>query len=61
MKATVYLTDGQLDFADLDDDTALDLKQGLSTEQFLTFDMDGTTVLVNAAHIVRIDLETSTP
>lgn len=59
MKASVYLSDGAvLDFEDFEDDTALDLRAALDDgARFLTFDMDGATVLVNADHLVRVDYE----
>lgn len=57
MRLTIYLSDGgELDIADFDAATALDLRDGL-VEPFLTFDMDGSTVLVNRDHIVRIDFD----
>lgn len=61
MRVSVHLSDGgYLDFDDFDPETALDLRATLEdgTERFLAFDMDGATVLVQASHIVRVDLET---
>lgn len=61
MQVTVYLSDGgTLDVTDMDDASALDLRENLALEQpgFLTFDLDGSTVLVNRHQVVRIDFET---
>lgn len=61
MKVTVYLSDGaELEIADFDEASALDLRESLNVREadWLTFDMDGATVLVNRAHVVRIDFET---
>lgn len=60
MEIFVRLADkGSLHIEDFDAESALDLRESLeSGEQWLTFDMDGATVLVNTAHVVRIDFET---
>lgn len=62
MTVTIFLAGGgHLSIQDFDADAALDLRSELSSEHplpFLTFDMDGATVLVNRDHIVRIDFET---
>lgn len=59
MKVSVYLSDdGQLDFEDFGQESALDLRSSLNDgAPWLTFDMDGATVIVNAAHVVRIDFD----
>jgi hypothetical protein len=59
MRLTVYLSDnGILDVADFDAASVLDLREELNTSgAFLTFEMDGATVLVARDHIVRIDVE----
>lgn len=62
MQVTVYLSDGgTLDISDMEPATALDLRSELNAEhpiRFLTFDLDGATVLVAREHVIRIDLET---
>ncbi len=59
MGVTVYLTDGGvLNIATFDADTVLDLREALDSDAWLTFDMDGATVMVNRDHIARIDIET---
>jgi hypothetical protein len=58
MKVTVYLSDGgQLSVGDFDMDSALDMVAELPNEPFAKFEMDGATVVVNTAHIVRIDID----
>lgn len=59
MKVTVYLADGgRLDWENFDADSALDLRDSLDNgDLFCTFEMGDATVLVNSAHIVRVDLE----
>lgn len=58
MHLTIYLADGgTLDVAKFDAPTALELRHALVDEQFLTFEMDDATVLVNRDQIVRIDIE----
>jgi hypothetical protein len=61
MRVSVYLSDDSaLDIENFDEETALDLRESLSDPDatWLTFDMDGATVVVNRAHVVRIDFET---
>lgn len=59
MTVTVRLADGgTLHIEDFDSESALDLREALATEPFLTFDMDGATVVVNRDQVVRIDFET---
>lgn len=61
MKVTAYLSDGGvLNIGDFDAESALDLKQELNEggPDFLTFDMDGATVIVARPHVVRMDFET---
>lgn len=58
MKVTVFLSDGgQLVIAEFDEASALDLKAELGGGNFLTFDMDGSTVVVNPQHVVRVDFD----
>jgi hypothetical protein len=61
MRLTVYLSDGgQLDVQKVEVESMLDLREVLEDDrpQFLTFDMDGATIVVNRDHIVRLDIET---
>lgn len=63
MRFTVYLSDGgTLDVQKGEVESMLDLRDALDNDggpKFLTFDMDGATVVVNRDHIVRIDIETA--
>lgn len=60
MKVTVYLSDGGSLDADFDAESVMDLRDDVAngSERFLTFDLDGATVVVNRDHIVRVDFET---
>lgn len=59
MRVKIYLSDGgHLTIEDFDPESALDLRDEIKAQRFLTFDMDGATVLVNRDHVVRIDFET---
>lgn len=61
MRLSVYLSDqATLNIDDFDAESALVLKEELNEggPDFLTFDMDGATVVVARAHVVRIDFET---
>lgn len=58
MKVKIYLSDGgELSIGDFDKNSALDMVTELPDEPFAKFEMDGATVVVNTAHIVRIDID----
>ena len=58
MKVSIYLSDGgRLNFKDFDMESAMDMVADLPEKRFATFEMDNATVVVNTAHIVRIDID----
>lgn len=60
MRVTAYLADrGIIAIADMDEGSALELRAALDDgEPWIVLDLDGDTVILNAAQIVRWDFAT---
>lgn len=60
MRVKLFLADGgELEMDHVDADSVLELQKEIreGDDPFLTFDMDGATVLVARQHLVRIDFD----